>query len=291
MSKAASELILNKDGSIYHCNIRPEHLADLVITVGDPDRVKEVSKYFDEIELKTQKREIVTHVGSFNDKRMTVISTGMGTDNIDIVLNELDALANIDLATGEIKSDLKKLQIVRLGTSGSLHADIPVDSFVTSSHGLGFDGLMYFYEDTGKILEKELGEAFIEHSNWDRKKAEPYFVKGSDNLLKILSSEQTTSGITATATGFYGPQGRYLRLAPNPEDINSMLSGFSFKDLRITNFEMETSAIYGLSKMLGHEALSLNCIVANRAAGQFSKDSYATIDKMIQYALDRLTQK
>lgn len=290
MSKAASELILNNDGSIYHCNIRPEHVADLILTVGDPDRVKEVSKYFDKIEFKTQKREIVTHVGTFNGKRITVISTGMGTDNIDIVLNELDALANIDLATGQIKSDLRQLQIVRLGTSGSLHADIPVDSFVTSSHGLGFDGLMYFYEGTERILDDELSQAFIEHSNWDKRKPVPYFVEGSKSLLEILSSDQTNSGVTATATGFYGPQGRFLRLQPNPEDINKVLSEFKFNDLRITNFEMETSAIYGLSKMLGHEALSLNCIVANRAVGEFSKDSYATIDKMIQYALEKLTQ-
>lgn len=290
MSKAASELILNTDGSLYHINIRPEHLADLVITVGDPDRVKEVSKYFDEIEFKTQKREIVTHVGSLNGKRMTVISTGMGTDNIDIVLSELDALANIDLETGQIKSDLRSLQIVRLGTSGALHEDIPTDSFVCSSHGLGFDGLMHFYKDSEEVMDKDLGKAFLEHSNWDTKKAEPYFVEGSKKILDILSSEQTTSGITATANGFYGPQGRFLRLEPNPNDINEILSSFKHKDLRVTNFEMETSGIYGLSKMMGHEALSLNCIVANRAAGTFSKDAYATVDKMIQYALERLSQ-
>lgn len=290
MSKKASELILNEDGSIYHCNLKPEHVSDLIITVGDPDRVKEVSKYFDEIEFKTQKREIVTHVGRLNGQQITVISTGMGTDNIDIVLSELDALANIDLKTGEIKTDLRQLKIVRLGTSGALHADIPVDSFVASSHGLGFDGLMYFYKNTEKILDNELAKAFLTHSHWDKRKSDPYFIKGSDFLLNILSSNQTISGITATATGFYGPQGRYLRLEPNPENINEVLSGFKFKDLRITNFEMETSAIYGLSKMLGHQALSLNCIVANRAMGEFSKNTYATIDKMIQYALEKLIQ-
>ncbi len=289
MSKAASELVLNPDGSVYHCNILPEQLADLVITVGDPDRVEKVSKYFDEIEFKTQKREIVTHTGSLNGKRITVISTGMGTDNIDIVLSELDALANIDLKTGEIKDDLKELKFVRLGTSGALHKDIPVDSYVLSSHGLGLDGLLHFYEDSLMVRDLDMEEAFYEHSEWDDAKAVPYIVKGSDSLHEILSSDQTKSGITATACGFYGPQGRFLRLRPNPFDINEKLAGFEYRGHRITNFEMETSAIYGLSQMMGHEALSLNCIVANRALGEFSKDSYATIDKMIQYALEKLT--
>lgn len=290
MSKASSELILNADGSIYHCNIRPEHLSDWVITVGDPDRVKEVSKYFDEIEFKTQKREIITHTGTYNGKRLTVISTGMGTDNIDIVLSELDAVANLNLQTGETNSDFKKLNIVRLGTSGALHADIPVDSFVLSSYGLGFDGLMHFYEGSESFFEKEVGNAFLAYSQWDSKKAEPYIVKGSQFLMDQLSSDRTISGITATALGFYGPQGRELRLAPSPSDINAILAGFSHNGIRITNFEMETSGIYGLCKMMGHDAMSLNCIVANRALGEFSKDSHATIDKMIQYALEKLTE-
>ncbi len=290
MSKAASELVLNPDGSVYHCNILPEQLADLVITVGDPDRVEEVSKYFDEIEFKTRKREIVTHTGSLNGKRMTVISTGMGTDNIDIVFSELDALTNIDLKTGQIKEELRSLKFVRLGTSGALHPDIPVDSYVLSSYGLGFDGLLHFYEDSLLVRDLDMEEAFYEHSNWDDSKAVPYFVKGSTELLDMLSSEQTKTGITATALGFYGPQGRFLRLRPNPFDINEILAGFEYRGQRITNFEMETSGIYGLSKMMGHEALSLNCIVANRALGEFSKDSHKSIDKMIQYALERLTK-
>lgn len=289
MKKRASELILNEDGSIYHCNIRPEHLADLVITVGDPDRVKEVSKYFDHLEFQTQKREIVTHTGVLNNQRITVISTGMGTDNIDIVLSELDALANIDLSTGEVKSDLKSLQFVRLGTSGALHADIAVDSLVLSSHGLGFDGLMHFYENSQSVIDKDLSDAFIEHADWDEKKATPYIVAGSERLMELLSSEITTVGITATANGFYGPQGRFLRLKPAPEDINAVLSDFQYQGHRVTNFEMETSGIYGLSKMMGHQALSLNCIVANRSLGEFSRNSKKTIDAMIQYALERLT--
>lgn len=289
MSKAASELILNPDGSIYHCNIRPEHLADLVITVGDPDRVEKVSKYFDSIEFQTRKREIVTHTGSLNGKRITVISTGMGTDNIDIVLSELDALANINLETGELNPEHRELQFVRLGTSGALQKEIPVDSFVLSSHGLGMDGLLHFYEDSLMVRDLDMEEAFYDHSEWDDSKPVPYVVKGSTDLLELLSSDQTSSGITATACGFYGPQGRKLRLVPSPENINEILSDFEFNGHKITNFEMETSAIYGLSKMLGHEALSLNCIVANRALGEFSKDSYKSVDKMIQYALEKLT--
>ncbi len=289
MSKAASELVLNPDGSVYHCNILPEQLADLVITVGDPDRVEKVSRYFDSVEFKTQKREIVTHTGSLNGKRITVISTGMGTDNIDIVFSELDALANIDLKTGEIKEDFRQLNFVRLGTSGALHSDLPVDSFVLSSHGLGMDGLLHFYEDSLLVRDLDMEEAFYEHADWDDAKAVPYVVKGSSELLEKLSSEQTNSGITATALGFYGPQGRFLRLRPNPFDINEKLASFEHRGHRITNFEMETSGIYGLAAMMGHEALSVNCIVANRTLGEFSKDSYASVDKMIQYALERLT--
>ncbi|MBA5630315.1 nucleoside phosphorylase [Moheibacter lacus] len=289
MNKAASELVLNPDGSVYHCNILPEQLADLVITVGDPDRVEKVSQYFDEIEFKTRKREIVTHTGSLNGRRITVISTGMGTDNIDIVFSELDALANIDLKTGEIKEDLRQLQFVRLGTSGALHQDIPVDSVVLSSHGLGMDGLLHFYEDSLMVRDLDMEEAFYEHADWDDSKAVPYVVKSSTELLEQLSSDQTINGITATALGFYGPQGRNLRLAPHPVDINEILSSFSHNDHRITNFEMETSGIYGLAAMMGHEALSVNCIVANRALGEFSKDSFKSVDKMIQYALEKLT--
>ena len=288
MSKAASELILNADGSIYHCNIKPEHLADIVITVGDPNRVERVSRHFDSIEHKASKREIVTHTGTYKGTRMTVISTGMGTDNIDIVFSELDALANINLETGEENSNFRKLSFVRLGTSGALQADVPVDSYVIGSHGLGLDGLLHYYKNSEKVMMSEVEEAFIKHVDWSSKKSRPYLVEGSKSLMNKLSSELTKEGITATACGFYGPQGRFLRLEPNPIDINERLTSFQFNDLRITNFEMETSAIYGLSKMMGHEALSLNAIVANRILGKFSTDPYKTVDEMIVYALDRL---
>lgn len=290
MSKASSELVLNADGSIYHCNIRPEHLADLVITVGDPNRVERVSRHFDSIEHKASKREIVTHTGTLNGTRLTVISTGMGTDNIDIVFSELDALANIDLETGETKKEFRKLSFVRFGTSGALQADVPVDSYVISSHGLGMDGLLHYYIGSEEYMNKEVEDAFIAHTNWSANKSRPYLVPASDSLLNKLKSDQTTQGITATACGFYGPQGRHLRLQPNPVDINEQLTSFRHGDLRITNFEMETSAIYGLAAMMGHEALSLNAIVANRILGEFSTDSYKTVDAMIEYALDKLTK-
>ncbi|MDR3273072.1 MAG: nucleoside phosphorylase [Flavobacteriaceae bacterium] len=285
-----SELIINPDGSIYHCNIRPDQLADTVILVGDPDRVPKVSQYFDNIEVKTQKREIATHTGTLNGKRLTVISTGMGTDNIDIVLNELDALANIDLEKKELKSTHKQLTFVRLGTSGALQKDIPVNSLVASTKGLGFDGLMSFYADTEKFYEDEIGKAFIEQTLWNPKRAVPYVVAGSEELLHLITdNSEVKTGITATATGFYGPQGRVLRLPLNDADLNAKLTKFRFNDERITNFEMETSGIYGLSKLMGHRALSLNTIVANREAGTFSEDPYSAIDKMIRFALERLT--
>jgi len=290
MSKAASELVLNPDGSIYHCNIKPEHLADSIITVGDPNRVEKVSRHFDSIEHKASKREIVTHTGTLNGKRLTVISTGMGTDNIDIVFSELDALANIDLATGQTKKDFKKLSFVRFGTSGALQADIPVDSYVIGSHGLGLDGLLHYYVGSVAVMNKEIEDAFIKHVNWSDNKARPYLVKGSESILNKLSSEKTIQGITATACGFYGPQGRFLRLEPNPANINELLTSFNYEGLRISNFEMETSAIYGLAAMMGHEALSINAIVANRILGEFSADSYKTIDAMIEYSLEKLTK-
>lgn len=288
---SSSELVLNPNGSIYHCNIRPEELADTIILVGDPDRVPKVSQYFDTIEVKSQKREIVTHTGWLNGKRLTVISTGMGTDNIDIVINELDALANIDLVNKKIKTESTQLTFVRLGTSGSLQADIPVDTMVASNKGLGFDGLMSFYMGTEKFYSDEIAQAFTSQTEWNKKSATPYVVDGSEELLALMcENSSVVTGITATAIGFYGPQGRILRLNLDDEKMNEKLSQFQYKNHRITNFEMETSAIYGLSKLMGHRALSLNTIVANRYAGTFSKDPYSSIDKMIQFALEKLSR-
>lgn len=288
---SSSELVLNPDGSIYHCNIKPEELADTIILVGDPNRVSNVSKYFDTIETRSQKREIIVNTGILNQKRLTVISTGMGTDNIDIVLNELDALANIDLKKKEIKPIRKPLTFVRLGTSGAIQKDIPVDTIVASTYGLGFDGLMSFYANTESFYENPIAKEFIIQTKWNPKRALPYLAEGSEELLHLMTeNSKVISGITATAIGFYGPQGRILRLNLDNESMNEQLTKFTYNNNRITNFEMETSAIYGLSHLMGHKALSLNTIVANRYSGTFSKDPYSAIDSMIQFALEKLTK-
>jgi len=283
-----SELILNPDGSIYHINLKPEHIAPTIIFVGDQNRVEKVAHHFDDIEFSTQKREFKTVVGNLNGKRLMVISTGIGPDNIDIVLNEIDALVNINLNTRTVKNELTSLQIVRMGTSGSLHNDIPVDSIVLGKYGLGFDGVMHSYKDKG-IFETELENAFIDHCNYAPEKSRPYIVRNSSLLEKKLLSDEIFSGITATAGGFYGPQGRVLRLALQDNDLNHKIESFEYKQLRVTNLEMETSVIYGLSKLLGHHAVSMNAIIANRANLTFSKDPYAAVEKMIQYTLNKLT--
>jgi len=289
MKIKSSELILNPDGSVYHLNLRPEHLAENIIFVGDQNRVDRISKHFDTLEFSTQKREFKTHTGTYKGKRFSVISTGIGPDNIDIVVNEIDALFNIDLETREVKKELTAVNIVRIGTSGSLQADIPVNSFVLSQYGLGLDNLMrsYLIDD---ITDQAMEEAFIAHTKWDLRKGRPYFIPNSTWLEEKLSSDQTFKGITGTAGGFYGPQGRVLRLPIQDPELNHKIDNFKFGSYRITNFEMETSAIYGLAKLLGHHAVSLNTIIANRANGTFSEDPYAAVDQLIIYTLDKLSE-
>ena len=286
---APSELIINPDGSIYHINLKPEHLAKNIIFVGDQNRVAKVAKHFDTIEFETQKREFKTITGTFKNKRFTVISTGIGPDNIDIVINELDALVNIDLDTRTIKKEHTALNIVRIGTSGSLQNHIPVDSFVLAKYGLGFDGLLHAY-DCEQILEKDMEDAFIKHTNYSDRKSRPYIIKNDSELEKILISNKIFTGITATAGGFYGPQGRVLRLAIQDPELNHKIDSFDFQGIKITNLEMETSAIYGLSKLLGHRAVSMNCIIANRANLTFSKDPYQAIENLITYTLNKLSE-
>ena len=283
-----SELILNPDGSIYHLNLKPEHIAPNIIFVGDQDRVDKVAKHFDHIEFSTQKREFRTVVGSYKNKRFTVVSTGIGPDNIDIVLNELDALVNIDLSSRTIKKEHTCLQIVRMGTSGSLQKNIPVDSIVLGKYGLGFDGLLHFYR-AEDIMETEMEDAFIEHCQYPDKRSRPYIIKNSEELESKLMSDEIFAGITATSGGFYGPQGRVLRLAVQDEKMNRKIESFRFNELCITNLEMETSAIYGLSKLMGHKALSMNAIIANRSTLRFSKDPYAAVEKLIKYTLNKLS--
>lgn len=285
---AASELIINNRGAIYHLDVRPEELADTIIVVGDPERVKKVSAHFDKVEHQLQHREFITHTGYIGNKHISVISTGIGPDNIDIVFNELDALANIDFETRLIKDKLTKLKIVRFGTSGSLQADIPVDSFVASSHGLGLDNLLNFYNYEKTEADKDMVNAFITQTGLDTAITNPYAFSGSEMLLQKFS-EGFHKGITVTCPGFFGPQGRVLRLGLSSPGLVDKLTHFSYNNHRITNFEMETSAIYGLGKLMGHECLSINVIIANRVMKEFSKDSEAAVKKMIEKALEALT--
>jgi len=280
-----SELILSGEGRIYHLNIQKENIAPTIILVGDPQRVPVVSAHFDKVEFTAHKREFVTHTGYYQGKRVSVISTGIGPDNIDIVLNELDALFNIDLERRVPKEEHTPLTFVRLGTSGSLQADIPVDSIVLSAYGLGMDNLLHSYKDSPKVREKAMEDAFIAHTQWYMDKGHPCIVQGSEALLEKLYSLEVFKGITATAPGFYGPQGRRLRLIPQDEHLNEKLESYAFNGYKVTNMEMETAAIYGLSKLLGHQALSMNAIIANRPAGTFSADPGKAVEKLIQYAL------
>lgn len=281
---AESEMIINERGAIYHLNLLPEDLASNVIVVGDPERVKLVSKYFDTIELKTHHREFITHTGRIGKKRISVISTGIGTDNIDITLNEIDALANIDFKSRVIKSKLTSLNIIRIGTSGSLQKDIPVDGHVAGTHGLGIDNLLNFYRLEQNEEEKQLLHSFVTHTQLHGQVSYPYIAGASASLIKHFVKD-FYHGITVTCPGFYGPQGRILRLGiRNPDLINS-LTDFRFGQHRIANFEMETSAIYSLGKLLGHQCLSLNVIVANRITKEFSKNSGTAIDSLIKKVL------
>ncbi len=286
---ASSELILNPDGSVYHLNLKPEHIAQDIIFVGDQDRVEKITKHFSSIEFTQQKREFKTQTGIYKGKRITVLSTGIGPDNIDIVMNELDALVNIDLQTRKPKSVLTSLNIIRIGTSGSLQADIPCDSMLLSQYGLGLDNMLRSYL-IDEISETAIENAFISQTNWDLKKGRPYVVRGSKQLEKRFDSDQLYKGFTGTVGGFYGPQGRVLRLEIQDPALNSKMDRFEFEGVKMTNLEMETAAIYGLGKLLGHECLSLNAIIANRATGTFSADPYKSVDALIVYALDKLAE-
>lgn len=287
MAFEPSELILNKDGSIYHLNLRPEDLAPTVLLVGDPGRVPMVSKYFDTVEVTKSKREFITHTGTLENRRISVISTGIGTDNIDIVLNELDALVSADLENRRLLDKPGKLELIRLGTSGSLQADVAVDSVVLSDYAIGLDGLLHYYESEW-VQRADIQLAFMDQTHWSVMKAVPYVVSADMQLNERLDSAQVVRGFTVTNPGFYAPQGRRLRLELEDPQMVNRLTSFRFEDLRLTNMEMETAGIFGLAALMGHAAASLNCIIANRARGAFSKDPVKTIDRMIGYALERL---
>ena len=285
---AASELILNPDGSIYHLNLRPEHIADTILLVGDQNRVEKITQYFDEVEVIIKKREFHTQTGTYKGKRISVISTGIGTDNIDIVLNELDALVNIDFQTRQIKEKKTSLNVIRIGTSGSIQKDIPVDSIVVSELAVGFDSLLHFYQSDDVQLQ-EYNEALEDHLQTYERNSKPYVVPADASLVEKFLTPEVYPGFTGSNVGFYAPQGRVLRLPLRDDNMKDKLAEFSFKGKKITNLEMETSAIFGLSKMLGHKALSINAIIANRATGNFTKDGALAVDNTIRFTLDRLT--
>ena len=280
-----SELILTSSGRIYHLNLKEEEVSDNIILVGDPERVKQISQKFDSIEFTIQHREFITHTGTFNKKKITVISTGIGADNIDIVINELDAVKNIDFNRRKIKENRKKLNIIRLGTSGSLSKSISVDDFVVSSYALGFDGLPYFYKDNSRLI-KEAAQEFIQHTNWDVKHAMPYVIKASNSLFKNFSDFK--HGITATATGFYGPQSREIFLESSIKDFQKKIENYKYENEIITNFEMETSALYFLGQTLGHNTLTVCAILGNRINQSYSKTPMKTINKLIDKVLERI---
>jgi len=280
----ASELIINDRGAIYHLNVRPEEIADTIITVGDPERVASVSKYFDRVEHKLAHREFITHTGYIGQKRISVLSTGIGPDNIDIALNEIDALANINFDTRAIHDQKKSVSIIRMGTCGSLQGEVGVNELVAGTHGLGIDNVLHFYERENTEEEKAILAAFDEHTKISAHKIQPYIATASASLIKHFT-EGYSHGITVTCPGFYGPQGRILRLPLKMPNLVDQMTSFKYGQHRIANFEMETSAIYGLCNLLGHQCLSINVIIANRVKKEYSKDMGKAVDHMIQKSL------
>ena len=289
MRIAESELIINGDGSVFHLHIRPEELADNVILVGDPGRVDMISSYLTDIEFRHSSREFVSCTGKYNGKRITVLSTGIGTDNIDIVMTELDALANVDFATREIKEQKKSLNILRIGTSGAIHADIPIGSFVYSEISVGCDGLINWYADRSKIALEDYEEAFKAHVGWNKHLTDPYFVKAGEKMTEKFR-DCSIFGMTISASGFYGPQGRVIRIPLAMEDMIDKFETFRYDGKRITNFEMEGSAIAGLAAHLGHNAGTICCIIANRYIGSSNPDYKPQVEALVKLALEKLTE-
>ncbi len=283
-----SELIINPDGSVFHLHLKPGELAEYIILVGDPGRVKVVASFFDEVELERSNREFISVTGRYKGRRISVVATGIGTDNIDIVVNELDALVNVDFETRQVKDKLTSLKMVRIGTSGSLQKDLPVDSCLLSEKAIGFDSVLNFYAGRDEVSDLNFEKALINHLSWKKQIAPFYVVDASSELLSKLSKNDFNKGVTISAPGFYGPQGRVIRLGLADPDVNEKISNFVFEDKRITNYEMECSAIYGLAKLLGHEAVTVCAIIANRKAGEYSKDYKPVIKVLIEKVLNSL---
>lgn len=286
---ATSELVLNDDGSVYHLHLKPGNIADKIILVGDPGRVEKVSSLFDRIDFRMSNREFITHTGYYKGQNITALSTGIGIGNIDIVMNELDALVNIDLEKRTLKDKQVSLKLVRVGTSGGLQEELEVGSFILSRMACGFDGLIHYYRDGESVCEKEIEQAFIRHTNWDNRRPAPYFVKSSDSLFNQLN-KNLFSGITLTSPGFYGPQGRMLRLPVVDPELNDKIHSFKTGDLKIMNYEMESSALFALSKLLGHESVTICAIIANRMSKKFIRDYEQVIESLLRFTLDSLCE-
>ena len=287
----ASQLVLNGEGAVYHLNLHPDQLADDVILVGDPNREEMIASFFDKVEVKRENRELVSRTGYFHGKRITALSTGMGTDNLDIVMNELDALANIDLKTRMPKETHHSLNLIRLGTCGALQPDIAVgDSYVATRYAIGLDGLLYFYEKHDKVNEIAMRDACIQQMAYPTDLPKPYVVEGSKELFSRLA-EGYYQGVTATAPGFYGPQGRTLRMRLAYPELNQKIESFDYQGWRVCNFEMESSALYGLGKMMGHNCMTICVAIANRVTEQFSTDYHPFVKKLIVNTLERLSGK
>ena len=289
MKIPASELIINADGSVFHIHLKPEELADTVIMVGDPGRVDMIAEYLTDIEFRHAAREFVSVTGRYNGRRITVLSHGIGPDNIDIVMTELDALANIDFATREVKPEHRTLKILRIGTSGALHADIPLGSYVLSHISVGFDGVMNWYGNREKVTDPAVEEAFKRHMRWDPTLPSPYFVKASDEIIRRFA-DCTIKGVTISAPGFYGPQGRVVRIPLAMPDMLENIESFRFGEYRITNFEMESAPLAGLARHLGHEACTVCCAIANRYLQSSNPDYKPQIRGLVELALDRMTR-
>ena len=289
MRIAESELIINDDGSAFHIHLKPEELADLVILVGDPGRVDMIGEYLEDVEFRHASREFVSITGKYNGKRLTVLSTGIGTDNCDIVMTELDALANIDFATREVKPEHRTLTIIRIGTTGAIQPDILIGSAVFSHYSIGCDGLMNWYANRDEISDKAMEEAFKEHTGWNEYLPSPYFVNASDVLAKKFE-DCTVKGVTISAPGFYGPQGRVIRLGLAMPDMLDKFESFRFGEYRITNFEMESSAIAGMARHLGHNAGTICCVIANRYLKSSNPDYKKMVRDMIEMVLERITK-
>ncbi len=284
----ASELIINEDGSIFHLHLLPEQLSDIVILVGDPGRVALVASFFDSIECEVSNREFKTITGSYKGRRMSVLSTGIGIGNIDICVNELDALFNVDFATRQAKSEFKQLTLVRLGTSGALQKDIKVGDIVFARTSVGFDGLLTFYAGRDSVCDLELEEAFMAHTSWDAKLPNPYFVNADESLWELFKGD-TLEGIAIASPGFYAPQGRYVRMAPSDPGLNEKIEEFRYADRKITNYEMEGSALAGISALMGHKATTICTIIAQRVAQDVNTDYKPFVKRMIVMALDKLS--